>query len=266
VERRADRQREGLGGTGLVGNALVIGGSGGLGRACALLLAHQGHDVAVTFRSNESAARAVVATIEGAGRSGRALTLDVTDIAASRAAIEETIAELGGIDIVVHAAGPHIPQQHLSTIEPATFAQHLLEEAAGFFNVVQPALPALRASSGNIVAITTAATVRYPVRDSLSAGTKGAVEQLVRAIAAEEGRYGVRANSVGPGMLTDGMAARLMASGDLDDDALAVTRRNIPLRRFGSANDIAEAVCFLASPRAGFISGQHLLVDGGYSV
>ena len=67
-------------------------------------------------------------------------------------------------------------------------------------------------------------------------------------------------------MLTDGMAARLMASGDLDDDALAVTRRNIPLRRFGSANDIAEAVCFLASPRAGFISGQHLLVDGGYSV
>ena len=67
-------------------------------------------------------------------------------------------------------------------------------------------------------------------------------------------------------MLTDGMAARLMASGDLDDDALAVTRRNIPLRRFGSANDIAEAVCFLASSRAGFISGQHLLVDGGYSV
>jgi NAD(P)-dependent dehydrogenase (short-subunit alcohol dehydrogenase family) len=67
-------------------------------------------------------------------------------------------------------------------------------------------------------------------------------------------------------MLTDGMAARLIASGDLDDAALEVTRRNIPLRRFGTAQDIAEAVCFLASDRARFISGQLLCVDGGYSV
>ena len=67
-------------------------------------------------------------------------------------------------------------------------------------------------------------------------------------------------------MLTDGMAARLIASGDLSEDALAVTRRNIPLRRFGTATDIAEAVCFLASDRAGFISGQKLDVDGGWSV
>ena len=67
-------------------------------------------------------------------------------------------------------------------------------------------------------------------------------------------------------MLTDGMAARLMASGDLDEEALVVTRRNIPLGRFGSAQDIAEAVSFLASPAAGFITGQVLNVDGGYSV
>jgi NAD(P)-dependent dehydrogenase (short-subunit alcohol dehydrogenase family) len=67
-------------------------------------------------------------------------------------------------------------------------------------------------------------------------------------------------------MLTDGMAARLIDSGDLSEDALAVAHRAIPLRRFGTATDIAEAVCFLASDRAGFISGQKLDVDGGYGV
>lgn len=89
--------------------------------------------------------------------------------------------------------------------------------------------------------MTTAATARYPVRDVLSSAPKAAVQAIVRALAAEEGRYGVRVNAVGPGMLTDGMAARLISSGELSDDALAAARRNIPLRRFGTATDVAEA-------------------------
>jgi NAD(P)-dependent dehydrogenase (short-subunit alcohol dehydrogenase family) len=155
---------------------------------------------------------------------------------------------------------------HLSTVEPDEFATHLAAEAAAFFNLIRPALPALRKSRGSVVAVTTAATNRYPVRDGLSAGPKGAVEATARALAAEEGRFGIRVNCVGPGMLTDGMSAELQAAGHLDQRALEAAMRNIPLRAFGCALDIAEAVCFLASERAAFITGQKLDVDGGFGV
>jgi NAD(P)-dependent dehydrogenase (short-subunit alcohol dehydrogenase family) len=141
----------------------------------------------------------------------------------------------------------------------------LTQDPAAFFTLVHAALPALRESRGSVVAVTTAATTRHPSRDGLSTGPKGAVEALARAFAAEEGRYGVRVNCVGPGMLTDGMSAGLMGTGQLDRHALEIAMRNIPLRMFGDSTDIAEAVCFLASDRARFISGQKLDVDGGYA-
>ena len=150
--------------------------------------------------------------------------------------VDRVVEEYDGLHTLIHAAGPHVPMVHLSQVAPPTMAAQLGADAAGFFNVVQPALPHLRQAQGCIVAVTTAATARYPVRDGLSSAPKGAVEALVRALAAEEGRFGVRANAVGPGMLTDGMAARLISSGDLSPEALDVARANIPLRRFGNAD------------------------------
>jgi NAD(P)-dependent dehydrogenase (short-subunit alcohol dehydrogenase family) len=191
--------------------------------------------------------------------------VDLTDAPACAAVVAEAEEAFGGLHTVVYAAGPHVPMVHLSRIPPAQFHTQLVQDVGGFFNLLSSALGPLRRARGSLVAVTTAATRRFPVRDGLSAGPKGAIEALVRGVAAEEGRYGVRANCVGPGMLTDGMASRLVASGDLDERALEVTRGNIPLGGFGTAADIAEAVCFLASDRARFITGQKLDVDGGYA-
>ncbi|MDI2131472.1 SDR family NAD(P)-dependent oxidoreductase [Yinghuangia seranimata] len=252
--------------TGRPGAAVVVGASGGLGAAIARLLAERGSDLALTYRSRAGAADELAAEAAALGRRAKTWQVDLTDAAGVAAFVDAAAEEFGGVHTVVYASGPHIPMVHLSRVSPEQFKYQMDNDAVAFFNLVHPALPHLRAAKGGIVAVTTAATRRFPVRDGLSSAPKGAVEQVAWGLAAEEGRFGVRVNCVGPGMLTDGMAAELIGNGDLDERALDVARGNIPLRRFGVARDIAEAVCFLASDRANFITGQKLDVDGGYGV
>ena len=248
------------------GAAFVAGGSGGLGAAVVRMLAARGSRVALTYRSKADAANALVEEIRGLGGEAASYQLDLGDAEATARALDAAEASFGSLHTVVYAAGPPLPLGYLSRTTPERFREQIVGDAVAFFNLAHAAIAKLRATGGSIVALGTTATTRAILRDGLSAGPKGAVHAVVKTIALEEGRFGVRANAVGIGMTNAGIAVELMESGQLGPEALEATTANTPLRRFGTAEEIAEAAVFLASDRASFITGQVLNVDGGYSV
>ena len=136
----------------------------------------------------------------------------------------------------------------------------------GCFNLIQAVLPHLRTAKGSFTALVTPAIRRYAARDILSAAPKAAIEALVKGLAAEEGRFGVRANAVGVGVITDGLYHALVESGDFDQRFLDASRQVMALKRLGTADEVAEGVVFLASSRARWITGQTLMIDGGYAL
>jgi NAD(P)-dependent dehydrogenase (short-subunit alcohol dehydrogenase family) len=247
------------------GTALVIGGSGGVGRVICARLARAGADVVLTYRKGRAAALEAARAVEAEGRRADVVALSLDDAATVDAAVE---AALGGrrLHTVVHAAGADIPMRFIGEVTPDEWRRTIESDVLGFFHVVRAALPRLRAGGGGaIVVLSSAGLERFPPRDILSVAPKAAIDALVVGIAREEGRRGIRANSVALGVIEAGIFLRL-AGGELSEEWSAAALRNTALRRFGSAEEVAEVAVFLASSRASYVTGQRLAVDGGYSL
>lgn len=245
------------------GAAVVIGGTGGIGLSICARLAEAGSNVAFTYRKNTEVARAVERSITDAGRQPASAVLEVTDASSVQAAFETFKRQFGKIHSVVYTTSLEIPQQWFSKVEAPQMERALHVNVMGLFNVMQCAIPLLR-GGGSFVTVTSSATKRYPRRDVLSAVPKAAVEMMTLAVAKEEGRYGMRANCVGPHMIEAGGGARVLEQ--VSDEVIRQMKKDIPLQRFGQPREVADAVVFLASPLSSFISGQMLDADGAWQV
>jgi NAD(P)-dependent dehydrogenase (short-subunit alcohol dehydrogenase family) len=243
------------------GAAIVAGGSGGLGAAISAALAAEGCDVALTYHRNEAKAQTVANTIQALGRKAWAARVDLEDARAVTKFLDAARQRFGRIHTIVYAAGPPFKVEYIKQLSADDWARTVNADVNGCFNVMRGALEYMRDEGGALCAITTCAVERIPLADILSAAPKAAIETLMRGIAKEEGPSGIRANCVAPGCIDAGIGHAAIHQGQ--GEFLEIIKQNTPMRQVGEADDIAQAVVYLCSARAKFITGQSLAVDGG---
>jgi 3-oxoacyl-[acyl-carrier protein] reductase len=237
--------------------ALVTGASSGIGSACALALADAGAAVAVGFSANREGADDVVARILERGGAATTIGADLSDPAAAIALVDTTVKELGGIDIVVNNAG--ITRDNLAVrITDADWDAVIAVDLSAAFRICRAALrPMLRRREGRIINISSiAGVVGNPGQANYSAAKAGLIG-LTKSLCREVGSRAITVNAVAPGFIATEMTKVL------GDELLAAVTATIPLRRIGTADEVAAAVRFLALPEAAYITGHVLHVDGG---
>jgi len=237
--------------------ALVTGGGTGICRGIAHVFAQHGCDVAITSRKAEHL-HPTADELRGFGVRAMATAADVRDPAAVGAAIDEIVAGLGRIDILINgAAGNFICLAE--NLSPNGFGTVVDIDLKGTFNVSRAALPHLKARGGSVINISATLPYLGTVGQSHAAAAKAGIDSLTRTLAVEWGPYGIRVNGIAPGPIDGTEGVRRLTSDATRQHIL----RTCPLGRMGVTDDIAGAALFLCSDAASYVNGVTLVVDGG---
>ncbi|MBR9910636.1 MAG: SDR family oxidoreductase [Gammaproteobacteria bacterium] len=249
------------------GAALVVGGSGGVGRSICEELAANGVKVVLTYNSNSVRAEALATDISAKGGVAEIAQLSLDNLERIQALAEHIVHNHGRLHSVFIATGFDIPQIKICDVTPKQWRTVLRSDAEGVFNLVYATLPHLRAGGGgSYVHISSAALQRFAELDILSVAPKAAIEELMKGVAKEEGEFGIRANSIAIGVIETGIFLRLKEEGVFDEKWQEMVRAMLPLNRFGQPQEVADMAVFLGSNRAAYTTGQLIPVDGGFGV
>jgi len=238
-------------------SALVTGGARGIGRAIAIRLATQGADVAFSYRGNAAAAAATAGEVEALGRRALAIQGDVKDPETAEAIVKATLEAFGKVDILVNNAG--ITRDDLIMRMSLDAWREVLETNlfGAFYMTKAVTRPMLKARGGRIVNITSVSGQAGQTGQANYSAAKAGLIGLTKATARELASRGITANAVAPGFVLTELTQDLPEA--LQEQIKAAT----PLGRFGTTEEVASAVAFLASDEAAYITGQVLAVDGG---